>query len=156
MILESSITSKHSTVNSETMYCAKIERFGSNMAVQRNKVLNISARKSVAEYCIEVVFLQYIALLFNYKQMNMELINFKLYSEFVHQLFEVKNMTTIFFFLMVRSLANTIFKKIWVKLIIMFRQPLQVERIQQAQAEKQCQLRTKWTNTLMMLEPKLD
>ena len=52
----------------------------------------------MAEYYLEVVLLQYNALIFNYETMNMEQVNFKLYSEFVHQLFEVKNMTTIFFF----------------------------------------------------------
>ena len=49
----------------------------------------------------------------------MELINFTLYKEFIAPLFEGKTFDQYLIILMIRSLANVIFKKIWLRLVVL-------------------------------------
>ena len=89
------------------------------LAKERNEALNKEAKTKAAEYFLEVMILQYNTLLFNCEKQYMELINFTLYKEFIAPLFEGKTFDQYLIILMVRSLANIIFKKIWLRLVVL-------------------------------------
>ena len=95
-----------------------------NLAEKRNEELNKEAKAKAAEYFLEVMILQYTTLLFNCERKFLELINYTLYHEFIIPLFEGKTFDQYLIILMVRSLANVIFKKIWLRLVVL-RQRLQ-------------------------------
>ena len=83
-----------------------------DLAKTRNNTLNVDARAKVGEYYLKVLFLQYNTLLFNCEKKYMELINYNLFVDFIIPLFEGKTFDKYLIILMVRSLANGIFKKI--------------------------------------------
>ena len=95
-----------------------------NLAKERNKELNKEAKAKAAEYFLEVMILQYNTLLFNCERKYLELINYTLYNEFIIPLFEAKTFDQYLIILMLRSLANVTFKKIWLRLVVL-RQRLQ-------------------------------
>ena len=72
-----------------------------------------------AEYYLEVLFLQYNTLLFNCEKSFNEIINFRLFNEFIRPLFEGKTYDQYLIILLVRSLANAILKKVWAKLLLL-------------------------------------
>ena len=96
----------------------------------------------------------------------MELINFTLYKEFIAPLFEGKNFDQYLIILMVRSLANVIFKKIWLRLIVLRQRLLKTE--ENALKQKKIHQDRKMSDLAMsaaeqinqrvekLLEPKLD
>ena len=55
-------------------------RSSGNPRTRKNKELNTKARKLAAEYCMEVLFLQYNTLLFNCDKSFNEIINFRLFN----------------------------------------------------------------------------
>ena len=61
-----------------------------SLAKTRNDALNAEAKAKAAEYFLEVMILQYNTLLFNCEKQFMELINYKLYVDFIIPLFEGK------------------------------------------------------------------
>ena len=90
-----------------------------DLAKNKSNALNAEASTKAAEYYLEVLILQYNTLLHNCKKTYMELINYHLFVDFIVPLFERKTFDQYLIILMVRSLANVIFKKIWAKLIIL-------------------------------------
>ena len=93
------------------------------LAKGRNEELNKEAKAKAAEYFLEVMILQYNTLLFNCEKQYMELINFTIYKELIAPLFEGKTFDQYLIILMVSSLANVIFKKIWLQLrLVVLRQ----------------------------------
>ena len=83
-----------------------------SIAEDKNKELNVKARKQAAEYYLEVLFLQYNTLLFNCEKGFSEIVNCRLSDEFIVPLFEGKTFEQYLSILMVRSLANVILKKV--------------------------------------------
>ena len=81
------------------------------------------------------MILLYNTLLFNCKKQYMELINFTLYKEFIAPLFEGKTFDQYLIILMVRSLANIIFKKIWLRLVVLRQRMLKTEENEMRQKE---------------------
>ena len=77
-----------------------------SIADEKNKELNSKARKQAAEYSLEVLYLQYNTLLINCERSFNEIINFRLFDEFIVPLFEGKTFDQYLIILMVRSLAN--------------------------------------------------
>ena len=65
----------------------------------------------------------------------MELINYTLYKEFITPLFEGKTFDQYLIILMVRSLANVIFKIIWLRLIVLRQRLLKTEENAMRQKE---------------------
>ena len=61
-----------------------------SLAKTRNDASNAEAKAKAAEYFLEVMILQYNTLLFNCEKQFMELINYKLYVDFIIPLFERK------------------------------------------------------------------
>ena len=60
-----------------------------DLAKTRNNSLNVEARAKAAEYYLEVLILHYNTLLFHCEKMHiMELINYKLFVDFIFPLFE--------------------------------------------------------------------
>ena len=82
-----------------------------DLAKTRNNALNVEARAKAAEYYLEFIILQYNTLLFNCEKMYMELINYKLFIDFIVPLFEGKTFDQYLIKLMVRSLP-VILKKV--------------------------------------------
>ena len=80
--------------------------------------LNHKARQ-VPEHHLEVLFLQYNTLLFNCERNFNEIINFRLYEEFIVPWFDGKTYDQYLIILMVWSLANVIFKRIWARLLLL-------------------------------------
>ena len=80
------------------------------LAEGKNRELNTKARKLAAEYYLEVLFLQYNTLLFNCEKSFNEIINFRLFDEFIRPLFEGKTYDQYLIILLLRSLANQIKK----------------------------------------------
>ena len=66
----------------------------------------------------------------------MELINFRLFVDFVTPLFEGKTFDPYRSILMVQSLANVILKKVWAKLIILRQKLLKEEENDRKQKER--------------------
>ena len=99
----------------------------------KNRDLNHKARRQAADYHLEVLFLQYNTLLFNCEKDFNEIINFRLYYEFIVPLFDGKTYDQYLITLMVRSLANVIFKRIWVKLLLLREKAL----LEEANTKKQ-------------------
>ena len=114
-----------------------------NLAKTKNDDLNEEAKVKAVEYFLEVMFLQYNTLLFNCEKQFMELINYKLYVDFIVPLFEGKTFDQYLIILMVRSLANVIFKKIWARLVLLRQRYLKTEENTMLQKEllqaKRCQ-----------------
>ena len=81
------------------------------------------------------MILQYNTLLFNCEKKFMELINFTLYKEFIVSLFDGKTFDQYLIILMVRSLANVIFKKIWARLVVLRQRLLKTEQNAMMQKE---------------------
>ena len=100
-----------------------------NLAKERKEALNKEAKTKAAEYFLEVMILQYNTLLFNCERKYLELINFTLYNEFIVPLFEGKTFDQYLIILMVRSLANVIFKKIWLRLVVLNQRLLKLNKI---------------------------
>ena len=100
-----------------------------NLAEKRNEELNKEAKAKAAEYFLEVMILQYNTLLFNCERKYLELINYTLYHEFIIPLFEGKTFDQYLIILMVRSLANVIFKKIWSRLIVVRQRMLKQKKM---------------------------
>ena len=96
----------------------------------------------------------------------MELINYKLYVDFIIPLFEGKTFDQYLIILMVRSLANVIFKKIWARLVLLRQRHLKMEENTKMQKElsqikKMSDLAVSATEQIhqkveKILEPKLD
>ena len=105
------------------------------LAEGRNRELNTKARKSAAEYYLEVLFLQYNTLLFNCEKSFNEIINFRLFDEFIRPLFEGKTYDQYLIILLVRSLANVILKKVWAKLLLLRQRSIQDEENSKKQKE---------------------
>ena len=105
------------------------------LAEGKNKELNTKARKLSAEYYLEVLFLQYNMLLFNCEKSFNEIINFRLFDEFIKLLFEGKTFDQYLIILMVRSLANVILKKVWAKLLLLRQRSIQDEENSKKQKE---------------------
>ena len=61
-----------------------------NLAEDKNKELNLKVRRQAAEYLTEVLFLQYNTLLYNCERYFHEIINFRLFNEFIVPLFDGK------------------------------------------------------------------
>ena len=93
--------------------------FLENLAKERNKALNQKARKTAAEYYLEVLLVQYNTLLFNCEKSFAELINYRLFAEFKVPLFEGKTFDQYLIILMVLSLGNIILRKVWAKLLVL-------------------------------------
>ena len=72
-----------------------------NIADEKNKELNSKARKQAAEYYLEVLYLQYNTLLINCERSFNEIINFRLFDEFIVPLFEGKTFDQYLIILMV-------------------------------------------------------
>ena len=106
-----------------------------SLAKTRNDALNAEAKAKAAEYFLEVMILQYNTLLFNCEKQFMELINYKLYVDFIIPLFEGKTFAQYLIILMVRSLANVIFKKIWARLVLLRQRHLKTEENTKMQKE---------------------
>ena len=87
------------------------------LAEDKNKDLKV--RRQAAEYHIEVLFLQYNTLLYNCERYFHEIINFRLFNEFIVPRFDGKIYDQYLVILMVRSLANVILRRIWVKLLLL-------------------------------------
>ena len=98
-----------------------------DLAKQRNEELNKEAKAKAGQYFLEVMILQYNTLLFNCEKKYMELINFTLYNEFIVPLFDGKTFDQYLIIFMVRSLANALFKKIWLRLIVLRQRMLKIE-----------------------------
>ena len=105
------------------------------LASQRNEELNKEAKAKAGLYFLEVMILQYNTLLFNCEKMYMELINYTLYKEFIVPLFEGKTFDQYLIILMVRSLANVILKKIWLRLVVLRQRMLKTEEHVRKQKE---------------------
>ena len=75
--------------------------FLENLAAEKNKELNQKARKTAAEYYLEVMLLQYNTLLFNCKKGFTELMNYKLFVDFLMPLLEGKTFDQYLIILMV-------------------------------------------------------
>ena len=101
----------------------------------KNRELNSKARKEAAEYYLEVLFLQYNTLLFNCEKSFNEIINFRLFDEFIRPLFEGKTYDQYLIILLVRSLANVILKKVWAKLLLLRQRSIQKEENSKKQKE---------------------
>ena len=96
----------------------------------------------------------------------MELINFTLYNEFIFTLFEGKTFDQYLIILMVRSLANVILKKNWMRLLVLRQKLLETE--QNAMMQKEASQERKLLELAMsaaeqinlrvekILEPKLE
>ena len=82
-----------------------------SLANEKNKEMNLQARKNAAQYFLEVQLLQYNTLMFNSGKTDMELINNKLFVEFIIPLFEGNFFDQYLIILMVHSLAIVILKK---------------------------------------------
>ena len=104
-----------------------------SLAETKNRELNHKARRQAAEYHLEVLFLQYNTLLFNCERYFNEIINFRLYEEFIVPWFDGKTYDQYLIILMVRSLANVIFKRIWARLLLLRERAL----LEEANAKKQ-------------------
>ena len=112
------------------------------------------------------MILQYNTLLFNCEKQFMELINYKLYVDFIVPLFEGKTFDQYLIILMVRSLANVIFKKIWARLVLLRQRYLKTEentmlQKELSQARKMSELAVSASEQIhrkveKILEPKLD
>ena len=98
-----------------------------DLAKTRNNTVNVKARAKAAEYYLEVLILQYNTLLFNCKKKYMELINYNLLVDFITPLFEGKTFDQYLIILMVRSLANVMFKKIWARLVLLRQRLMRTE-----------------------------
>ena len=72
-----------------------------SLATTRNNALNAEAKAKAAEYFLEVMILQYNTLLFNCEKQYMELINYKLYVDFIVPLFDGKTFDQYLIILMV-------------------------------------------------------
>ena len=110
-------------------------RSSGNPRTRKNKELNTKARKLAAEYFLEVLFLQYNTLLFNCENSFNEIINFRLFDEFIKPLFEGKTFDQYLIILMVRSLAILILKKVWAKLLLLRQRSIQDEENSKKQKE---------------------
>ena len=99
-----------------------------DLVKSRNHTLNVEARTKAAEYFLEVLILQYNTLLFNCEKTYMELIKYNLFVDFIVPLFEGKTVDQYLIILMVRSLANVIFKKIWARLVLLRQRMLKQEK----------------------------
>ena len=113
-------------------------RSSGNPRTRKNKELNTKARKLAAEYCMEALFLQYNTLLFNCDKNFNEIINFRLFDEFIKPLFEGKTFDQYLIIVMVRSLANVVLKKVWAKLLLLRQKSIQDEENSKKQKES-CQ-----------------
>ena len=107
-----------------------------DLAKSRNNALNVEARTKAAEYYLEVLILQYNTLLFNCEKMYMELINYNLFVDFIVPLFDGKTFDQYLIILMVRSLANVIFKKIRDRLILLKQRIMKQEENSRTQKEE--------------------
>ena len=107
-----------------------------DLAKDRNRELNLKARKIAAEYNLKVLLLQYNTLLFNCENTYNEIISYKRFADFIVPLFEGKMFDQYLIILMVRSLANVILKKVWAKLIILRHKWLKVEENSRQQKRK--------------------
>ena len=67
-----------------------ISSYLKDLAKTRSNELHLKARSQAAEYYLKVLLLQYSTLLFNCEKMYMELINYKLFADFIVPLFEEK------------------------------------------------------------------
>ena len=105
------------------------------LAKTRNDTLNVEAKAKAAEYFLEVMVLQYNTLLFNCDKKFMELINYTLFVDFIVPLFEGKTFYQYLIILMVRSLANVLFKKIWARLVLLRQRLLKTEEHTMMQKE---------------------
>ena len=105
------------------------------LAENKNRELNHKARRQAAEYHLEVLFLQYNTLLFNCERYFNEIINFRLYEEFIIPWFDGKTYDQYLIIIMVRSLFNVIFKRIWAKLILLRQRVLKMEENSRKQKE---------------------
>ena len=106
------------------------------LAGEKNRELNNKVRKLAAEYYLEVLFLQYNTLLFNCEKNYNELINYKLFADFIVPLFERKTFDQYFIILMVRSLANIILKKkVWTRLVVLRHRMMKAEENARKQKE---------------------
>ena len=131
-----------------------------------NCCINEEAKVKAAEYFLEVMILQYNTLLFNCEKKFMELINYKLYVDFIVPLFDGKTFDQYLIILMVRSLANVIFKKIWARLVLLRQRYLKTEentmlQKELSQARKMSELAVSASEQIhqkveKILEPKLD
>ena len=97
--------------------------------------LNAEEKAKAAEYFLDVMIRPYNTLLFNCEKQYMELINYKLYVDFIIPLFEGKTFGQYLIILMVRSLANIIFKKIWARLVLLRQRHLKTEENPKMQKE---------------------
>ena len=61
-----------------------------DLAADKNKKLNQQERKTAAEYYLEVLLLQYNTLMFKCENSFMEMINFRLFVDFIVPFFEGK------------------------------------------------------------------
>ena len=105
------------------------------IAEDKNRELNVKARKQAAEYYLEVLFLQYNTLLFNCEKSFNEIINFRLFDEFISPLFEGKTFDQYLIITMVRSLANVILLRVWAKLLLLRQRAIQEEENSKKQKE---------------------
>ena len=67
----------------------------------RNDALNAEAKAKAAEYFLEVMILQFNTLLFNCEKQYLELINYKLFVDFIIPLFDGKTFAQYLIILMV-------------------------------------------------------
>ena len=107
-----------------------------DIAKDKNNALNVEARAKAAEYYLEVLIMQYNTLLFNCEKTYMELINYRLFVDFIVPLFYKKQFDQYLIILMIRSLANVIFKKIWAKLIVLKQRQTKQEENTRLQKEE--------------------
>ena len=110
--------------------------FLETLAEDKTRELNHKARKQAAKYHLEVLFLQYNTLLFNCEKYFNEIINFRLYDEFIVPLFEGKTFDQYLIILMVRSLANVILKRVWARLLLLRERSIQEEQNTKKQKEQ--------------------
>ena len=97
------------------------------LAKTRNNTLNVDAKAKAAGYFLDVLILQYNTLLFNCEKKYMELINYNLFVDFIVPLFDGKTFNQYLIILIVGSLANVIFKKIWARLVLLRQRLLKME-----------------------------
>ena len=107
-----------------------------DLAKDKNNALNVEARAKAVEYYLEVLIMQYNTLLFNCEKTYMELINYRLFVDFIVPLFYKKQFDQYLIILMIRSLANVIFKKIWAKLIVLKQRQTKQEENTRLQKEE--------------------
>ena len=81
------------------------------------------------------MILQYNTLLFNCEKNFIELINFTLYNAFIVPLLDGKRFDQYLIILMVRSLANVLFKKMWARSVVLRQRLLKIEKNAMMQKE---------------------